>query len=424
MPSLLLRTTTWRSANAATCGRCVTTSTWADLASAASRLPISTAALPPTPASTSSKTNVGTGRVSARATSIASITRDSSPPEAPLVSGRGSEPVLAASTSSTSSTPLEVNRSRALPISRPFSSSTVVEPHLEPGVRHRQRVQLGGHRLRQPRARLAGAAVVSSPASLRERPAQLLPLGAQLRDPLVGAVQAEQPLGGGPRPLEDLVDRLAVLPGQRGQRCPPLGDRGQPGGVGLHPRGVGRHVGRHVGEQVADLGDPVGQRGDLRVVLAHALERAAGGGHGAQRVGGLLVRRERLAGGLGGRAQRVGETEPRLLGRQRLLLAALRVDGLDLLEPEPQHVGLAGAFARGAEHLAQLGLDRAQPREARLVAAEHRGQPGAGKGVERVALGLGPQQSVLVGLAVHRDEHLAHAGERGRGHRGAAEEGP
>ena len=47
----------------------------------------------------------GTGRVSARATSMASITRDSSPPEAPLVSGRGSEPVLAASTSSTSSTP-------------------------------------------------------------------------------------------------------------------------------------------------------------------------------------------------------------------------------------------------------------------------------------------------------------------------------
>ena len=64
-PSLLLRTTTWWSANAATCGRWVTTSTCADRASAARRRPISTAALPPTPASTSSKTNVGTGRVSA-----------------------------------------------------------------------------------------------------------------------------------------------------------------------------------------------------------------------------------------------------------------------------------------------------------------------------------------------------------------------
>ena len=39
---------------------------------------------PPTPASTSSKTNVGTGSLPAITTSIASITRESSPPDAPL----------------------------------------------------------------------------------------------------------------------------------------------------------------------------------------------------------------------------------------------------------------------------------------------------------------------------------------------------
>ncbi len=54
--------------------------------------PISTAAAPPTPASTSSKTKVGTGLVPASATSSASITRDSSPPDAPLCSGRGRSP--------------------------------------------------------------------------------------------------------------------------------------------------------------------------------------------------------------------------------------------------------------------------------------------------------------------------------------------
>ena len=54
-----LVTTRWVSANAATCARWVTTSTWAPTARAARRRPTSTAALPPTPASTSSKTKVG-----------------------------------------------------------------------------------------------------------------------------------------------------------------------------------------------------------------------------------------------------------------------------------------------------------------------------------------------------------------------------
>ena len=83
----------------------MTTRTWAVLASSASRRPTSTAALPPTPASTSSKTNVGTGLVPASATSMASITRDSSPPEAPLASGRGRRAGVGASWISTSSTP-------------------------------------------------------------------------------------------------------------------------------------------------------------------------------------------------------------------------------------------------------------------------------------------------------------------------------
>ena len=91
-PSLAFSTRTCRSAYAATCGRWVTTSTCAVRASWASRRPTSTAAAPPTPASTSSNTNVGTGLVPASATSRASITRDSSPPDAPLCSGRGSAP--------------------------------------------------------------------------------------------------------------------------------------------------------------------------------------------------------------------------------------------------------------------------------------------------------------------------------------------
>src|SRR5215467_1900375 len=79
--------------------------TCASRASLASRRPISTAALPPTPASTSSKTNVGTGSAPANTTSIASITLDNSPPEAPLCSGSAGAPGCAASLISTSSPP-------------------------------------------------------------------------------------------------------------------------------------------------------------------------------------------------------------------------------------------------------------------------------------------------------------------------------
>ena len=105
LPSSLLTTCRCASAKAATCGRWVTTRTWWSRASRASRRPTSTAARPPTPASTSSNTMTGTGSAPAKTTSTASITRDSSPPDAPLCSGRSGAPGCGASSSSTSSTP-------------------------------------------------------------------------------------------------------------------------------------------------------------------------------------------------------------------------------------------------------------------------------------------------------------------------------
>ena len=61
-------------------------------ASSASRRPTSTAARPPTPASTSSKTNVWPSLPWASTTSRPNRTRDSSPPDATRASGAGSEP--------------------------------------------------------------------------------------------------------------------------------------------------------------------------------------------------------------------------------------------------------------------------------------------------------------------------------------------
>src|SRR5699024_3539244 len=85
------------------CGRWVTTSTWFACAKRAKRRPISTAARPPTPASTSSKTKVVPADPADRMTSKASVTRESSPPDAATDSGLGLAASLAASSSSTSS---------------------------------------------------------------------------------------------------------------------------------------------------------------------------------------------------------------------------------------------------------------------------------------------------------------------------------
>ena len=135
--------------------------------------------LPPTPASTSSKTNVGTGLVPASATSRASITRDSSPPEAPLCSGRGSEPVLAASRNSTSSTPLAVCRSQRLPTRSGLplgggspgggSASCWVTVISSRASRHGQQRQLGGDLAGEPRRRLAAGARQASARPRRAR---------------------------------------------------------------------------------------------------------------------------------------------------------------------------------------------------------------------------------------------------------------
>ena len=75
-------TATCASANAATCGRWVTHSTWCCLPTCASARPTAVPASPPMPASTSSNTRVGGAAEST--TRRASIARASSPPEAAL----------------------------------------------------------------------------------------------------------------------------------------------------------------------------------------------------------------------------------------------------------------------------------------------------------------------------------------------------
>ena len=164
-------------------------------------------------------------------------------PRRPRLSG--SAPVLAAI--STSSTPEAVKRSQRSSTrsgSRPPSAGPASRTggrRSEPGVRHRQQGELGRHLVGQPGGTAAPGRGGGRPRR-RAGDAGLL-FRAQLGDPLVGVVEVEQPVRRLLGPGEHLVDGVAVLPGQRGERCPPLRDGGQAVRVGLHLGGVRRDVG-------------------------------------------------------------------------------------------------------------------------------------------------------------------------------------
>src|SRR5437899_506746 len=101
----VLVTRTWWPARPAIGARWVTQSTWRPSATAASFCATTEATRPPMPASTSSKTIVGTRSAFARTVVSPSIVRESSPPEATRASGRTSSPGLVESRNSTRSSP-------------------------------------------------------------------------------------------------------------------------------------------------------------------------------------------------------------------------------------------------------------------------------------------------------------------------------
>ena len=118
--------------------------------------------------------------------------------------------------------------------------------------------------------------------------------------------------------------------------------------------------------------------------------------------------------------------EPGLLGRQRGVLARLRVDRLDLARGRTA-AGRPPGPARGRSPRPRRARAR-WPRAGRGASAYARQQrrrrsaPPNRSSASRCAAGL--QQPVLVGLAVHGDQRLGDAGQRGDRHRGAADEGP
>ena len=131
----------WVPASAAICGRCVMHRTCRPSPSARSRSPTARAVWPPTPASTSSNTSVRDSPAPATVMS-ASMTRESSPPDAASRMGAAGTPGLGASRNST----------RSLPVGADLLPG--LQHDLERRALHRQRVQLLADALGELRRRL------------------------------------------------------------------------------------------------------------------------------------------------------------------------------------------------------------------------------------------------------------------------------
>ena len=183
-------------------------------------------------------------------TSSASMTRDSSPPDAARATLRGVAPGLAASRISTSSMPCRESRTRCPSGSAtPSGSVAAAELDVDDGLAHGQVGQLLGH----PDAEVVGG----RPARVGQRErrgherASSSATSAPRRSTRSSAVTSSSSRGrAAPGPLEDLVDRLAVLPRQDAEGGPALLHVAESLGVEVDVLEVCREVGSEVRDEV------------------------------------------------------------------------------------------------------------------------------------------------------------------------------
>ena len=117
--------------------------------------------------------------------------------------------------------------------------------------------------------------------------------------------------------------------------------------------------------------------------------------------------------------ERLGVAEPFLLREEQDVLARHRVECFDLLQGPAEVFGFGDPLTGHLGQLGQLGLDLPVPLVGTLIFGQHVSQLGSGEGVQRLPLPAGPQQLLLISLAVHSDQVVGQIGEQGHRDRAA-----
>ena len=216
------------------------------------------------PASTSSKTSVGTASRSASTLRQASIVRDSSPPEAARASDSGAWPDPGESSSSIRSAPpgpgsSNATRSaRTTELSIPSSCSSASIADASAGA-------------------AAARPAVTAPRPLGGGGRQRIHLGGEGLAPVVGTGEGCEPVGRAVEELEDLILCVAVLALEGGEGLDPLADLLEPGGVGLEGLAIRAHVVGELRGLGGERGRPVGERACTGIRVGRVAQGRRGG---------------------------------------------------------------------------------------------------------------------------------------------------
>ena len=385
----------WRSASDAICGRWVMQMTWRPAGERAQLLADRARGLAADARRRPRRTRASPGPPRRPTLISASITRESSPPEAMSRSGPAGTPGFGAIRNSTSS---RAGRARAR---RARSSATSKRRALHRQLGERARAPPPA-RPRRAAARAARSAAARSASSARD--GRRAP-----RSPPRSPPRRRRARRAAPRHASACASTAAIVPpclrlsrSNSARRSSTSSSR--PGGRVDAPRRSG--AARPPGRRPRPRAPPArsASASSAASTPRDRLQRARGAG---QRRGGAAVarvsRRERLGRARRRGAQRLEVAQPLALGAQLGLLGLARRGRLDLRELELEQVELALARAGALAQLLELGSRSARSRA--YAAGERRAPPacaGAAEAVEDLELRDGERELAVLVLAVER----------------------
>ena len=346
---------------------------------------------PPIPASTSSKTSVAS-LPSFAAPSSASITRESSPPEAISRTGPAGTPGFGAIRNSTASAPAGPGSSRASSeTSKAASGIASSSSRSRDRLRQRTGRRLArGAQLRRPVGQL-GSHSRQAPGRVLERDLGALELVAAraAASRACASTAASVPPCLRFRRSKSVEARLDLL---------------EAPGLAVDRLGVAAQLGAQVVGLEPQAAQALGQGVELGVHAGHAVEQPLGLGQQRPRPALVGIRRERLRAARGRRAQRVEVAQPPALGLELAVLAVTQLRRLDLAQLPLEQVELAVARTGELAQRLELGLQVPGARERRRERGAALRLLGAAEAVEDVELRRGQRQAPVLVLAVEREQ--------------------